>query len=138
MTEPKYKLYDVVTIPLENGERRNAVIYDISEMEYPDGWIYYAMPKRESDNEHMFYENNLQPVKIYPDYGEVFCKDCKHYFDEGKLGYAGWSKECPLWSWSWEYYNDLPTLQDENGTDLQPPPNCHCFDPKDNNADKNI
>lgn len=129
MTEPKYKVEQMV-------ELTNGVIGAID--------LVYDRVDREPEQKYEVrcqnvYESEiLHPVKVYRDYGKVFCKDCKHYFDEGKRGYAGWSKKCPLWSWSWRYYRDTPSLKDENDNDLQPPPKCNCFDPKDNNADKDI
>lgn len=140
--EPKYKLYDVVTIPLENGERRNAIIDYI----YPNvvGIPLYAIsPDRESDDEYMFHEDELHPVKIYPDYGEVFCKDCKHWRTDNRDGYAFYSETCPIYQWLIKNTIEGEDIEikdndDYNDSNRQPPPNCPCFEPKENNENKNI
>lgn len=132
MTEPKYKLYDIVTIPMENGERRNAIISFV----YPNVKgvpLYSITPDRESDDEYMFHEDELQPVKIYHDYGKVFCKDCRHTIevDANSLLDEPWltvyRDACPKMTGLVRigYENVFPSCYEND----QPPCDC-CFVPR--------
>lgn len=120
--EPKYKLYDVVTIPLENGERRNAMINYV----YPDVEgvpLYSIMPERESDDEYMFHEDDLQPVKTIPITEPVeYVKMAVTMNEEIELDGKVISGCFPIPDWMatmlYEYYQWYETQPDETfGTD---------------------
>lgn len=106
MTAPKYKVKQWVIV---NDSNRPLQICNIMK-EYGIGRILYSF----EDYDPVYDESEiLYAVKIYPDYGEVYCKDCKH------------SQACPLRTWVETTY----IIHDCYGFD-RPPPNCHCFEPK--------
>lgn len=114
MTEPKYKVGQWV-------ELHTDAMVKIEKLQgCADGQAYWC-----NDLESFHAEEEIkQPVKIYRDYGKVFCKDCKHYddtWDEPKF-------TCTISAWLHEWA-DCEVY--EYRKNLKPPPKCNCFEPKE-------
>lgn len=122
MAEPKYKIGQWVMFQGRIGQVAKSDIAD-----YP---IYIVV----SDNSkwYLYDWRGVEPVVIYPDYGEVFCKDCEYWEqfidDDGDVYYEHRSENCLVDQWVDKEFFINSAIVDES--EMQPPPNCHCFKPR--------
>lgn len=124
--EPKYKVGDWI-------EHEDGYLVRIGAiLESTDGEPRYGVMLGDHSlyTEGVYEGQIIRAVRIIPIVDKPKCKDCQFYFDEGKYGAAGLTKECPIWIWSWKFFNDLPSLEDNDGNDLEPPDGSTCFRPK--------
>ncbi len=121
MSEVKYKVGDMV-------ETKAGDIFGIRHVKIEDGVIWYGTGFGLYTDE----SNILHAVKIIPDHGEVYCKDCKHFriiyenekpIFEGCMCLDELMGNFHMMNWRFDPYF--------SGDTLRPPPNCSCFEPKD-------
>ncbi len=113
MTEPKYTIGQLVQFGTTIGRVAQSDIggYPCCVQEL-GGHRYYLLNW-----------DGVEPIRVYPDYGEVHCKDCENNHVEPGEDYA-----CHIMQWAYEIgaICAFGTFDDT----VQPPPNCHCFKPR--------